>query len=697
MRSKIKQTISVILCLSMILGMTGCGKKVKKEPKPKPKVTISTKKGSAQAGGKGDGQADSPIVIGCDKLNKNFNPFSAKSAGDKEVVRLTQAYLVTNDRAGKPVYKGVEGEVRLYNDNGYTYYGPADISVQYRKKKNRTVYTIKLDDDLLFSDGENVTADDVIFSLYAFCDKSYKGDEKIGKQKITGLQKYRKNKKVRKISGIRKTGKYSLTLTTDGYSDDTIKALQIPICPLHYYGDESKYNYKKGRFGFKKGDISSVRANKRSPMGAGPYRYVKYEKKIVYYTYNELYFNGCPKTAFVQIKEMSGILKKANKRVAKVIAEEKKAEAAGEDEKTQDNNEDTKAGDDKAKDENASDEETVNHVAEVTEVTEGTVDVLDRNISGDDLEWIAKANSNGKLYGSDINTSFTSDKKFSYVGINAKNVRVANKSESEQSKALRKAIASAISAQRIQRAEELAGKVKILNYPYTSESWLSPNTGDEDYNRAYSDTIDGEEIYNDDMTDEDKRIAVKDAATKYLEKAGYTFKDGVLESIPVGASKTYRIYVENGRKNMLYPMIKEASALLKDIGFNLKIVSVTKKQMNSKKFINKAQLWCDETDTSYGYSLYKKYMSKTNMFGIKIPEFSTYLKKTDATVKMGRKQKLYKKVFNNILEQAVEVPVFQKQKATLFSAKRIKMSTVTKDTTTYYDWINEIQNVEMKE
>lgn len=81
---------------------------------------------------------------------------------------------------------------------------------------------------------------------------------------------------------------------------------------------------KKGRFGFKKGDISSVRANKRSPMGAGPYRYVKYEKKIVYYTYNELYFNGCPKTAFVQIKEMSGILKKANKRVAKVIAEEKR-------------------------------------------------------------------------------------------------------------------------------------------------------------------------------------------------------------------------------------------------------------------------------------------------------------------------------------------------------------------------------------
>ena len=57
-------------------------------------------------------------------------------------------------------------------------------------------------------------------------------------------------------------------------------------------------------------------------MGAGPYRYVKYEKKIVYYTYNELYFNGCPKTAFVQIKEMRGILKKAEKHIAQAVKQE---------------------------------------------------------------------------------------------------------------------------------------------------------------------------------------------------------------------------------------------------------------------------------------------------------------------------------------------------------------------------------------
>ncbi|MDY5181801.1 MAG: hypothetical protein SPH87_11390, partial [Butyribacter sp.] len=499
-------------------------------------------------------------------------------------------------------------------------------------------------------------------------------------------KRYRRKKKVKKISGIKKTGKYSLTVTTNGYSDDMIKALQIPICPLHYYGNEEKYNYKKGHFGFKKGDISSVCANKRSPMGAGPYRYVKYEKKIVYYTYNELYFNGCPKTAFVQIKEMKGILKKAKQRVAEAIKEEKKAEDSGK--KIQ--------KDENKRDEEQADEETLNHVAEVTELTEGTVDIIEKNISGDDLEWIARANSNGELSGSKVNTRFTSEKKFSYIGINAKNVSVAGESTSEQSKILRKAIASAISAQRIKLSEELSDRVKIINYPYTSESWLSPNTEDGDYNRAYSDAADEGEIYSDDMSDEERNKAVKDGVTKYLEKAGYTFKAGVIDKVPAKASKTYKIFVENGKENILYSMIKETAKLLDDIGFKLKIVSVSKKQMVSKKFIKNAELWCAQTDTAYGFSLYKKYMASKSMFGLENPDFSIYLKKTDATVSMDRKQKLYKKVFNTILAQAVEVPVCQEQKATLFSAARINMDTMTKDTTTYYDWINEIQNVEME-
>ena len=42
------------------------------------------------------------------------------------------------------------------------------------KKKNTTEYKIKIRNDMRFSDGEKVTIDDVIFSMYVFCDTSYR-------------------------------------------------------------------------------------------------------------------------------------------------------------------------------------------------------------------------------------------------------------------------------------------------------------------------------------------------------------------------------------------------------------------------------------------------------------------------------------------------------------------------------------------
>ena len=38
-------------------------------------------------------------------------------------------------------------------------------------------------------------------------------------------------------------------------------------------------------------------------MGAGPYKFVKYENRIVYFEANENYFKGEPITKYVQFKE----------------------------------------------------------------------------------------------------------------------------------------------------------------------------------------------------------------------------------------------------------------------------------------------------------------------------------------------------------------------------------------------------------
>lgn len=164
---------------------------------------------------------------------------------DQQAVSLTQLYLIGNDRQGRIVYNGIDGEVRAYNGSNYTYYGPADIETRYNRKKDETLYYITLRDDLKFSDGEPVTIDDVLFTIYVLCDKNYKGDYKLGSHDIKGLSKYQKNKNIKNIAGVRRLGNYKMSITTNGFDASMIQSLKIPICPLHYYGNIEKYNYSK--------------------------------------------------------------------------------------------------------------------------------------------------------------------------------------------------------------------------------------------------------------------------------------------------------------------------------------------------------------------------------------------------------------------------------------------------------------------
>lgn len=98
-----------------------------KAKKPYVQSTAEVKNGTAKAEGKGKQQSEVPLIIGCGRLDKNFNPFLAQAASDEQVMNLTQTKLFDTDRAGRLVEKGIDGELREYNDENYTYYGIADI------------------------------------------------------------------------------------------------------------------------------------------------------------------------------------------------------------------------------------------------------------------------------------------------------------------------------------------------------------------------------------------------------------------------------------------------------------------------------------------------------------------------------------------------------------------------------------------
>lgn len=74
---------------------------------------------------------------------------------------------------------------------------------------------------------------------------------------------------VPEITGIRQLSDlaFSVTLTADGDP----KALDIPVAPLHYYGDPALYDPDEHHFGFPFGDLSGVKAHSARPLGAGAY------------------------------------------------------------------------------------------------------------------------------------------------------------------------------------------------------------------------------------------------------------------------------------------------------------------------------------------------------------------------------------------------------------------------------------------
>ena len=124
-------------------------------------------------------------------FSEKFSPFFADSAYDQDVAEMTSVLLYTTDRSGGIVYNAVKGETIEYNGTDYKYTGISDVTVEYDETADTTLYTWKLSKDVKFSDGEKLTADDVIFSYYVYCDPSYTGSTTLYSVPIVGLQNYR--------------------------------------------------------------------------------------------------------------------------------------------------------------------------------------------------------------------------------------------------------------------------------------------------------------------------------------------------------------------------------------------------------------------------------------------------------------------------------------------------------------------------
>lgn len=189
MKKSFLKKLALLMATLMVVGsLSACGNADDKDASNSSSVTeSSSEEPSAAPEATGDGET---LVVGYAPFSSKFSPFFALTAYDQDVASFTSIALLSTDREGNVVLKGIEGTVTPYNGTDYTYYGIADCEVT-ENADGTVYYDFTMRDDLLFSDGTPMTIDDVIFSMYVYADPTYDGASTFYAQPILGMEEYR--------------------------------------------------------------------------------------------------------------------------------------------------------------------------------------------------------------------------------------------------------------------------------------------------------------------------------------------------------------------------------------------------------------------------------------------------------------------------------------------------------------------------
>ena len=753
-----KQAIALASAAALSLSMlAGCGSSASSAASSEAASTATAEATTSTS--------DGTLVLAETGFEGKFSPFFAASAADQDVIDLTQLGLLGADRKGEMILNGIEGETREYNGTDYTYYGTTDCVVT-ENDDGTVTYDLKLRDDLKFSDGEPVTIDDVIFSMYVYLDPTYDGSVTMYSTPIVGLEEYRNSMTtlskliaeagedntdytkfteeqqkafwdavndggvkfaqeivdtmlengatdvasaaagwgfdglaadatakdffmaigtqydwnfsameaetagsalsdlipedvyayattgvavgddVPSVAGIVKTGDYSMTLTTSELSTTMIYQLQMPIAPLHYYGDKSLYDYDNNSFGFPKGDLSGVRSKTGAPLGGGMFTFNKYSDGVVYLDANPDYFDGAPKIAHVNMKETQ----EADK---------------------------------------------------ITGVQAGTIDISDPSYSLEVADQIADINGVEGEDGPVITTRLKDYRGYGYIALSAKNVNVGGDPASEASKDLRKAIMTVVSAYRDEGIDSYYGDTaSVINYPISNTSWAAPSVTDDGYKVAYSTDVDGNDIYTSDMSSEDKYQAALQAALGYFEAAGYTVENGQVTAAPAGAKMEYQVNIGAGGNgdHPTFQTLTNAAAALKTIGFTLTVNDMANaSDLYASYQSGAAEGWVAAWQSTNDPDMYQLYHSSgsTNYYNIDDADLDELIMAARQTTDQEARKAMYKEAMEIILDWGVELPVYQRSEATIFSTERVNIDTIAKDMTPYWTYKSELNNTEL--
>jgi len=419
-----------------------------------------------------------------------------------------------------------------------------------------------------------------------------------------------------------------LQITIDGIDPKAIWNFAITVAPQHYYGAGSKVgvDIANSKFGVEFAsysfmtDIIQSTKNIKLPMGAGAYKATDKNNgdnpsDSAFYTDNVVYFKRNENFATVG----EGINNAKIEKIRYQIVSSNNAIAA---------------------------------------LESGTVHYISPSLTTDNYEKLEKLSSKGIV-------TITEDQLgYGYIGINSAKINDIN---------LRKAIMCAMNTS-LALDYYRAGTAEQIFWPMSLVSWAHPQAPDR--------TDNGFDYPQ--LGTWDESFAVTNIQ-KYMQQAGVSAGDSQLKV-------TFTIAGSSLQDHPTYKVFRDAAALLNELGWDVEVVCDT--QALTKINTGSLEVWAaawssaldpdmyqvyhkDSTATStlaWGYNWMKTSGSKEELDTLdKLSEFIDQARETNDK---SARAKLYKLAMEQVLELAIELPVYQRDVLYAFNSKVIDASSL---------------------
>lgn len=682
------------------------------------------------------------LTVEVSYVGNTCSPLFPDLSQDPIVAELLHGKLLETDREGSMLLHGLTGEARPYQGHSYEYDGLADCHIT-QEANGSAVLDIRLREGVLFSDGEAMDIDDVIFTMYILLDPTYDGSWSLSSLPIVGLKEYQAHMQPR-LSLILSAGPDAYQ-SNPYYSESQYHTFWDAFWSAGERFAQQIVDYCAEAGHCAPGDVTAAATAWGYPLEAGATtadffgaivarrglelgdQGINFESagtSISQFLYDALgdavhefrqgvvtgasatHISGIQKTGShslrLQLTSLSpAMLCHLSFPIAPLHHDGQRALY---DEQAH------RFGFPKG---------DLSHPRSVTE----TVGLGPYRVAGDlntleanpyywrgcpKISRLQFQQSDVQIATLDTLDSTPQDGTlrmvpnlgYGCVGINAKTVCVDGEPGSEASKNLRKALATVICVYRETAVEGYFGsRAHVIQYPISDASWAAPRAGEPGYQAAFSLDISGTPLYREGMTLPQRQSVALAAALEYLAAAGYTVEEGMVTASPAGASLEYEVLVGGGGTgdHPTYAALAAARDALAQIGITLTVtdeadfslLSATVRSGNAELF---AFAWETAQDPDM-YQIYHSQGISNRTYGIQDPALDEKILQALGALDQSQRRSLYRECFSILAGWAVEIPVYQRQTGVLFSHV-LSVHTVPNGLTPFYSWAREAHLLE---